>query len=392
MKAKLGSLKKIEALKYDGIKSPLKKSIVATLSNPETNGMTSFVLLSGDALKWQCGASAEKSLLFLDDSTQSLIKDIKASKDIDLKQYAYGQCKVTRVGNDVVVYLCPEKGKLTQAALLKPIKKAFKTFKPKIFMEVVADFTTIEETGGTGEGINTEEGGEQPAADPKPIGEGLTKYHKHAQKLKKQLKGMDKNDPARQKLLIDQTKTRKHLKRLTNSWTTDVLPALAGSSASPTSATTPEIDKNWQKVYDHWFTFFEKRQAAKTGDTSDADARLAEEERIYANTLKDVERFMDNIEKGYSIDPQIIENDIEDLKNHLQKWTTFAKDKSAKADELKAMEELLADINKKWAAEKPVLQQYYDTAQAFEQAVEANKPVEEVEKLFKQLEKLAAQA
>jgi hypothetical protein len=398
MKAKLGSLKKIKAVKYDGFKGLLKKSIIATLQDPKANGISSFVLLSGETknLKWKCGDEVTKPLLYLDSINKPLVAEIKADSTIDLNKYAYGKCKVTRVGNDVTLYLCPEKGKLTQAALLKPLKKAFKTFKPKVFLEVVADLSTIEETGGTAEGINPDV--EEVKVDINAIGASLLKYHKGAQGLKKQLKAMAKDDPARQELLIKQSKAQKHLKRLCNSWKTDVIDQgllAASSGTAPNAAavpTPPAINENWEKAYDYWSKFFAKRKAAKAGTTNDAEAREAEEERIYVNALKDVERFMDNIEKGYSINPQVIENDIEDLKNHLQKWTTFTKGKSAKADELKSMEELLADINKKWAAEKPILQQYYDTAQAFEEAIEAKKPVEEVDKLFKQLEKLAAQA
>jgi hypothetical protein len=398
MKAKLGSLKKMGAVKYDGFKGLLKKSIIATLQDPKANGISSFVLLSGEtkSLKWKCGDEVTKPLLYLDSINKPLVAEIKADNTIDLNKYAYGKCKVTRVGNDVTIYLCPEKGKLTQAALIKPLKKAFKTFKPKVFLEVVADLNTIEAPSGTAEGISPDT--DEVKIDIKNIGDSLLKYHKGAQGLKKQLKDMPKEAPARQELLIKQSKVQKHLKHLCNSWKEDVLPLISGSATaapSATGTTTPNIDENWSKAYDYWSKFFAKRKAAKEGTTNDTEAREAEEERIYVNALKDVERFMDNIEKGYSIDPQVIENDIEDLKTHLQKWKTFVNGKSTKADELKTMEELLADINKKWAAEKSVLQEYYDTAQTFDKAIkdkksiDDKKTIERILKLYKQLEKLA---
>lgn len=383
MKAKLGDFNKIENIKYDGFKGLLKKSIIHTLSNPETNGLSNFVIVSGEtaALKWKCGDETTKPLLYIDENSKSLIKEIKANSAIDLKKYAYGQCKVTRVGSDVVIYLCPEKGKLTQAALLKPLKKTFKTFKPKVFLEVVADLHTVEETEGTAAGISEET--EEIKVDPTVLGKSLLKYHQAAQALKKKLKGIAKDNPARQDLLIKQSKAQKHLKRLCNSWKEEII---------DTNQSTDKLDTNWIKVYESWSKFFEKRKAAKAGTTNDADAIQAEEERIYVKALKDVERFTTNLDKGYTIDPQVIENDIADLETHLQKWQKFTNVKSVKVDELQAMEELLADINKKWAAEKPVLQQYYETAQAFDQALADKKPVEEVEELFKQLEKLAEQA
>lgn len=61
MKAKLGKLKQVENIQYGGFRSLLKKSVLATLKDPSTNGIINYVLITGEQLHWKCGGRLSKS-------------------------------------------------------------------------------------------------------------------------------------------------------------------------------------------------------------------------------------------------------------------------------------------------------------------------------------------
>lgn len=400
MKAKLGKLKQIDTTQYSGFRSLLKKSVIATLKTPSNNGIINYVMVTGEQLNWKCGGKVtEKPLLFLDENYNSLVKDVKAEKALDLKTYSYGACKVTQVGTDVTVYLCPEKGKLTQPALLKPLKKIFKEFKPKIFFEVVAELGAVEASPSNPDLLEEEGSPSAPAAASvsdsaaaapdkkaakmraraKAIGQNLIKYHQLFQASDKKIKAVDKGDPKRNKLMVQRTKTLKHIKHLCSAWSEEVNP----------QQDQLKLEANWEKVYAHWSSFFAKRKAAKTGASDEVDARKTEEERLYMKVMEDMERFSEDLEKGKTVDPSIIENDIQALETHLAQWQKFAKGKSAFPEELKAMEGHLAHIKTEWKEEKAKIEVYHKAVQKLDRALETNASEEEVMKLYKEAELLA---
>lgn len=343
MKAKLGKLKQVETTQYNGFKSLLKKSVVAALKKPSDNNIIHYVMVEGTPLNWKCGGQVtDKPLLFLDENYNSLVKDVKAEKALDLKKYSYGSCKINQVGTNVTIYLCPEKGKLTQPALLKPLQKIFKGFKPKIYFEVVADLGTVEATPNNPELLEEQEAPSstassvmpKTAARAKAIGQNLVKYHQLFQAADKKVKALDAQNPTRTKLMVQRNQVLKHIKHLCTSWAEEISP----------QQDQLELEANWKKLYAYWSAFFAKRQAAKMGASTTEDAKKAAEERLYAKAAEDLERFFEDLEKGKIVDPSIIENDIQALETHLKKWQQFAKENSAFPEELKAMEEVLNNV------------------------------------------------
>lgn len=386
MKSKLGKLKKVEVTQYTGFKSLLKKSILAALNDP-SNSILNYVMITGEQLPWKCGGQvAEKPLFFLDESYNSLVKDVKATKELDLKTYSYGACKVEQVGTDVTIYLSPEKGKLTQPSLLKPLKKIFKTFKPKVFFEIVADLESVEIDSSNPDLLEDEEGTGPPSdtqtteISPRvqSIGENLLKYHQKFQAIDKKVRSLDKSDPKRNKFLVNRTKVLKHIKHLCTAWTEEISPQQAELN----------LEANWEKLYTHWSTFFAKRKAAKEGTSTDQDAIKIEEERLYTKALADMERFFTDLEKGKTVDPSVIESDIQSLETHLAEWKKFAKGKSAFPAELKEMEKHLANVQSQWKKEKIRIEAYHKAVQQLDKALESEASEKEVIKLYKAAEAL----
>lgn len=385
MKAKLGKLKAIETTQYNGYKGLLKKKILAGLSQPDM--ILDYLLIDSEMLSWNGESPTDDQPLFYLGQTTSWKKDIKASKDMTLKNYSYGQCKLIQVGTSVQVALCPEKGKLTQAALLKPIKKIFKTFKPKVFFEVVANLDEVEtlasEDGSEGQSSKNTSTGLEGTDLLTSIGTDLHKYHLAVNKIKAALKGASTQEE-KMPLQVKQSKVLKRLKHLCDAWKTDIEP----------QAKTLIVDKEsetWQKIYQNWKVFFAKRKEAKTGDSSNEDAVKAEEERIYTKALADLEHFQNNLEKGDLIDPSVIESNIENLEQHLAQWKAFVKDKKvAFPEELKALEEILAEMRSDWKTFKPLMENYHKKAAALDKALEGA-DVDLVNALYEELESINEQ-
>ncbi|WP_264788108.1 hypothetical protein [Aureispira anguillae] len=358
MKAKLGKLDAVNNTKYGSYQSLFKKKVMEVLKDPKANGTCDYVLVSGEHLSWNGGSTSEEQpLLFLGQKT-SWEKEVKASKTMDLKAYSYGTCKLVKVGSDVQIALCPEKGKLTQDTLLKPLKKVFKSFKPKAYLEVVADLNEVESSTV----VDADQEDESGLNLLKSIGADLQKYHLAIEKIKKAIVAATTEED-KMPLLVKQNQVLKRLKHLCASWATDIVPQAE-------QLITEKQGKTWQKIYQKWSTFFEKRKAAKAGDSSDQEGVKAQEENIYTKALKDVELFHANIEKGKWINPSIIETNIENLAEHLNKWKAFVeKNQSTLEKELRALEDVLIKTRKDWAKLKPLAVEYYAKDQELGQAL-----------------------
>lgn len=391
MKSKLGKLKKIETTDYSSYKGLLKKKIIAELG--KSNTICNYILIDSMVLNWKGEEPNEDQPLFYLGQTMAWKKDIKSSKEMDLKAYSYGQCKLLQVGTTVQVFLCPEKGKLTQATLLKPIKKIFKTFKPKVFFEVVATLdevdTFMKDKQQSKKEIKQDihvledETTVSSAEVLQTIGTDLQKYHVAMTKLNTAIdKAIDQ--AAKTPLLVKQNQILKRLKHLCASWTTEIEPQAA-------SLIIDEEHKTWQKIYQKWQIFFAKRKVAKGGDSSNQDAIKAEEEHIYAKALEDLEQFQNNLEKGDVIDPSVIETNIENLEQHLTQWKAFVKGKKITfPEELKALEELLVEMRSDWKTFKPLMENYHQKAEALDEALEGT-DVDLVNTLYKELESINEQ-
>lgn len=383
MLAKLGKLEKVSKLSYADYRALVKKEVNQRLSTATTTGIFQYVLLAGNSLTWKGDDSSaeEQPMLYLNENSQALIQSIKKSPDFDLNGYSYGSCKMVQIGTEVQVYLSPEKGKLTQAKLLKPIKKAFKKFKPKLFIEVVADLTTVEasvlevEDTVIGDNENPEN---NPQVVARKIGQSLIKYHQAFQKVDKQAKSLPKEDENRNKVLVQRSKLLKHLKHLCNNWTEDVQPEAAELN----------LKDNWVKLYAHWTSFFEKRKAAKDGTSQDQTARAAEEERLYAKSITEYQLFVDSIKAGAKTDPIQIDEEMLSLKENLQQWKGFVKGKSSLSNELQKMEKDILDLETQWNEERKKMTAFHSALQKLKKAKAANASKDIIQKMYNRIEKL----
>ncbi|WP_264791823.1 V-type ATP synthase subunit I domain-containing protein [Aureispira anguillae] len=329
MLAKLGKLDKVKNLNYTDYRSLIKKEVKQRLSTAPTTGVFQYVLLAGNSLQWKGDLETmeEQPMLYLHDNSQPLIQSIKKDAAFNLKTYSYGTCRMVQVGNDVQVYICPEKGKLTQPQLLKPIQKVLKKFKPKLFLEIVDDLSTIEPSviedgGGIVEG---EENGIQAIA--KKIGLSLTKYHKAFQQVNEQAKNLAKEDKSRNKILLQRNKLLKHMKHLCTSWADEVQPNTAELS----------LETNWEKLYAYWSAYFAKQKTTKT-------ERGVNEKELYKKAVKDVERFFEVMDKE-DLDINAIEKNLKLLEQHLEQWKKMVdKPVDSFEEELKAFEQIVYNI------------------------------------------------
>ncbi|WP_052600335.1 hypothetical protein [Aureispira sp. CCB-QB1] len=361
MKAKLGTFRAIKNTKYGSYQSLFKKKVMEVLKDPKANATCDYVLVSGEHLSWN-GASTneEQPLLFLGQKT-SWEKEVKANKTMDLKAYSYGTCKLVKVGSDLQIVLCPEKGKLTQDTLLKPLKKVFKSFKPKAYLEVVADLNEVESSTV----VDFDQGDESGLNLLKSIGTDLQKYHLTIEKIKKAIV-VATTEEEKMSLLVKQNQVLKRLKHLCASWATDIMPQAE-------QLIIEKQGETWQKIYQKWSTFFEKRKAAKAGDSSNQDAVKAQEENIYTKAVKDLEQFYDNLKKANSISSSVVEANIENLENHLDTWRNFVKGgKIHFPEKLQRLEGTLLGIKKDWAKLKPLIKEQNAKQEELNKALEGD--------------------
>lgn len=114
--------------------------------------------------------------------------------------------------------------------------------------------------------------------------------------------------------------------------------------------------------------------------------KMGKEGVFYVQAVEDLERFFEDIENGETIDPAVIEKDIQALEKHLKEWQDFAKGESAFPDDLKAMEEHLVQIKSQWKKEKGNMIAFYNATQKLDKALESGASEEEIMKLYQEIE------
>ena len=345
MKAKLGKLAYLKKFKYAGYKALLKKSVLSIL---ETETQTcKYLLLPGEQLDWQCGGGVpEKPFLYLDLNYEGIKKDVKAEK-LDLKAYSYGTCQLRREGADVVIALSPEKGKLTQPALLKPISKTLKKFKPKVFLEVVDG----EQHPHNPEGTNTTK--EQKTGQPpkqavvKTIGTNLIKFHKEAKITKHKLSELDKQDPIYQETRVRYQKILHNLQKLCQSWKTQVVDSNDKKELV--------IEELWTKAYQFWESRFEQQQQKiKEAQKKDTQGnRLELQEAQAYNKAVDVFQALEAKLDGDKLDLAAVEKDLLALEKALHDWQAVVNGQTSTApEELAALEDIVKNYKAELATAK----------------------------------------
>lgn len=355
MKAKLGKMNQVGNVKHGAYVLLLRNFLKEAATIPDA--VYDYVLVKGECLTWKgdTGPSEEQPLLYLG-KKMAWEKDLKGNKEYTLKDYSYGQCKIVQVGTDAHLSLLPEKGKLTDDSQLKPLKKVFKKMKPKVFFEVVGDLTEVEAAPR----------GDQESNDSVPLVEQLGKelqhYHVLLNKVQEQLKAKPEQ---REKLLVQQNKILRRLKHLCTNWKEVIVP-------QADQMLQEEPAQTWQKIYQRWQTYFDKRQAAKEGSSNDIKGIQAEEERLYTKALTDLELFFGNMEKGISLDPAVIETNLTNLEGHYNKWKTFATGKQGIKHQaaLEEMCQILEEAKKDWSGVKPILEAYHKLSGELEQALD----------------------
>jgi len=357
MESKLKKLDSLAKLDYNGYQKLVKASWV-NLVGPEEVG---FALVEGSKLPWKNATPKQKEeqpMLYLG-PINKWKSELNGSKDLELANFSYGSSKVVQVGKDIHVYMVPSKGKVTDEKHLKAIKKVLKKFKPRVFLEVVSELSAVESSGvevRIDENSSIEE-------EFKELGQELQKYHTLTVKIKKAIDGAAPAE--RQKLQIKYKQVLNRLKNLCMNWTEDILPH-ADELIKEDPGTT------WAKIYQKWNAYFEKRQAAKEGKSDDAEGRKLEEERLYTKTLEDIDQFFTAIEHSEDLDPSVIDVDLMNLKTHLESWKSFVGDKESNyADELKAVEDKMQQLEKEWAQYEPLLKRYNQANALLKAATEA---------------------
>jgi hypothetical protein len=359
MEAKLKKLDSLKKLDYSAYEKLLKTSWPDLIT--DSSAVMGYSLVDGQHLPWKNVKDEDKPnqpMLYVGPITKW--KTELNGSSIDLKGYSYGSCKVVPVGQAVHVYLAPQKGKLTDEKLLKPIKKVLKKFKPKVFLEVVADLSTV---------VVEEEQTPNMVSDDAPVAQvvqqlaqAIQQYHLTANKIKKLVAAAQPDEKA--KLQVKYQSVLRKLKHICADWKEQVVPK------------TEEVAKekgfaNGQKVYQHWQAFFDKRQAAKAGQ-GDEDGEQAEEERLYTKFASNIQQFYTNLEKGEGLDVGVIETNINNLKNYYTRWQQFVKgkQKSSFEQEMSVATELLQDISQSWPKVKPLLTRSTALYKVLEQAAD----------------------
>jgi hypothetical protein len=354
MESKLKKLDSLAKLDYNAYKKLVKDSW-EDLVGPEEVG---FALVEGSQLPWKNATSKQKEeqpMLYLG----PISKWKSELSSLNKNNYSYGSSKVVQVGKDIHVYMVPSKGKVTDEKHLKNIKKALKQFKPRVFLEVVSDLSAVEASGAE---VSIDEN-TTLEVEFTELGHELQKYHTLTVKIKK---AMDGAEPAeRQKLQIKYKQVLNRLKNLCMNWTEDILPRIDELTIEAEGVT-------WQKIYQKWKAYFDKRQAAKEGTSDDVEGRKLEEERLYTKTLEDIDQFFTAIEHSDDLDPSVIDVDLMNLKTHLKSWKAFVGNKESNyANELIAVEEQMHELEKEWAQYEPLLKRYKKATALLQAATEA---------------------
>ncbi|MGH1334677.1 MAG: hypothetical protein ACRBFS_01010 [Aureispira sp.] len=375
MEMKIKKLDSLEKLDYGAYEKLLRKSLPELLESPEAS--FGYALVEGQHLLWKNTKPKEKDkqpLLYIGPITKWKT-ELSSSSSIDLKGYSYGECKVVPVGKAVHVYLNPAKGKLTDEKLLKPIKKVLKGFKPKVFLEVVADLDAVEIV--TEQPVSEDTGQDLPKVVHE-LRKELEKYDTAAKKIKKNISTLKPEEQA--KLQVKYQQILRRLKHLSADWKEQIVP-------SREEVNQEKNYKEGQKIYEEWQDFFERRKAAKEGRGNEQDNTI-EEERLYGKLASNIQQFYTNIEKGELLDVDLIETNISNLKNYYGRWQQFVKGKkSAFAEELQAAKALLTDILQSWPTIKPLLSRSVELYATLETAAQSG-DAETLLSVLKELEQI----
>lgn len=367
MERKLRKLEDLAKMDYKQYRRLLKNELKERVVNKDklTEKDMGFVLIEGEHLEWEEAVAENKEeqpLLYLG-PIDRWEKELRGS-DLDLKNYAYGRSKVVPVGKTFHIYLEPEKGKLTDITRLKPVDKVFRKFTPKVFLQVVADLSEVQDTDDAVIDENTKLDEEMTI-----LGKELTKYDKQASDIRKRYKDSKTSPAEKQRLLIQYKQILNRLKGVCINWKEDILPhqeALIKNAE----------DRGWMQTYEKWMEFFDKRQAVKEGKSDDQDALKEEEERLYTKTLEDLDQLYTGIEKSVDLDPSVIETSLNNLKAHVKSWKDFIEGKeSTLKEELQAVEEELENLDVEWALYQPFLERYHNAYDALQEAIEAEEPL-----------------
>lgn len=376
MEAKLKKLDSLKKLDYSAYEKLLKTSWPDLLTN--STSVLGYSLVDGQHLPWKSAKPEDKPnqpMLYVGPITKWKT-ELNSSPTIDLKGYSYGACKVVPVGQAVHVYLAPEKGKLTDEKLLKPIKKVLKKFKPKVFLEVVADLSTIEVEPQTRSIVS--EDNVSIANVVQQLAQEIQQYHLAANKIKQLVAAAPSEEKA--KLQVKYQGVLRKLKHVCTDWKEQVVPQ------TEEAAKEKGFD-NGQKIYQHWQAFFDKRQAAKAGQ-GDQEGTQAEEERLYTKFASNIQQFYTNIEKGEGLDVGLIETNINNLKSYYTRWQQFVQGKKSSFEqEMSVADQLMTDINESWPKAKPLLSRSVALHKVLEQAADEG-DVATLAKTMKELEQI----
>ncbi|MFK7798053.1 MAG: hypothetical protein AB8E82_11415 [Aureispira sp.] len=378
METKLKKLESLKKLDYSAYEKLLKTSWPDLMA--DSTAVLGYALVDGQHLPWKGvkpEAKPNQPMLYVGPITKWKM-ELNGSA-IDLKGYSYGACKVVPVGQDVHVYLAPQKGKLTDEKLLKPLKKTLKKFKPKVFLEVVADLSLVEvepQTQGT-------------LSDDAPIAKVVQKlaqeiqqYHLATNKIKKLIATAKPEEKA--KLQVKYQSILRKLKHICVDWKEQVVPQTEAASNEQAFA-------NGQKIFQHWQGFFDKRKEAKLGTGGGTEGAKAEGNRLYTKVLSDLEQLFVGIEQSTQLDSSVIESELQNLNTHLENWKKFIANKESQyTEELKAVEAQMQQLNQDFDLFKPHLQEYDKVSLALKQAKEAGNE-EEIQRLTTAVEESVKQ-
>ncbi|MFK7798051.1 MAG: hypothetical protein AB8E82_11405 [Aureispira sp.] len=378
MEAKLKKLDSLKKLDYSAYEKLLKTAWPDLMT--DSAATFGYSLVDGQHLPWKNVKPTDKPhqpMLYVGPITKW--KTELNGSSMDLKGYSYGACKVVPVGQAVHVYLSPEKGKLTDEKLLKPIKKVLKKFKPKVFLEVVADLSTVEVEPQTRNIVSDD----APIAKVvQKLAQEIQQYHLATNKVKKLIAIAKPEEKA--KLQVKYQSILRKLKHVCGDWKEQIVPQTEAASKE-------QAFGNGQKIFQHWQGFFDKRQAAKAGQ-GDEEGAKAEEERLYTKFASNIQQFYANLEKGEALDVGVIETNINNLKNYYARWQQFVQGKQSSFEqEMSVAKQLLADITQSWPKVKPLLTRSAELYKVLEQAADKadglalTKAIKELEQIDEKL-------
>ena len=227
-----------------------------------------YILIAGEQLSWKENPQSAEQPLFYVGNTKDWVKWAKSNKAVNLKDYSYGQCRLSLDGDKATVQLLAEKGQLAKPQTLKPLQKVFKRMKPKVFFEVVEGWTEIS----------------SPTVALELAKTFLTQ-HKQFTALQQQF---EKSEAAGEgaeviRLSADRRRLASSLRQTTVQWKADVVDSDLDYTSNPAL-------QQGQKIYEHWDGKLNKRSASKKARTKSPTDVLAQKRKEFeAEELKHYE-------------------------------------------------------------------------------------------------------